>query len=168
MKNVILALIFTFPIYSYAQSGKAIINNFQSSNYGQTNRIESFIYLSNISVSSTTVRITFYDKNGSVVTDGDDSSFAGLLRAENVSSYSDNNSEYSLQFVLGSNKSTRVSIMNPINTDIYGYAVVEWMKEDAQVQSLASYSLIGHSYGYRVYNGSTGYYSIPINNGEPF
>lgn len=162
-----LLLVSSISITAFAQTGKATINHFQSSYHNSTSRMESYIYLTNISASSTNVKITLYNKNGEILTDGDNNSVTGLLRADNVSAYSDNSSTYSMQFNLEENNSTRVSINNSSTTDIYGYAVVEWSKSENPGPSLASYSLIGHANSYRVYNG-TGYFSVPINNGNPF
>lgn len=167
MKNTLIGLCLFMSISVFAQTGKATINHYQSSYHNSTSRLESHVHLSNISDSMTTVKITFYDKTGNVLTDSDNNSTTGLLRADNISAYSDSSSSYSVQFNLDANNSTRVSIHNALTSDLYGYAVVEWSKPESTAPSLGAYSLIGHTYNYRVYNG-TGYYSVPVNNGNPF
>jgi hypothetical protein len=150
---------------AFAQSGSATVSHLQSSFHNSSSRMESFIHLTNTSETDTEVTIKIYNQSGNVVSDVDNDSNAGLLRASNISNYSDVNSSYSVKFTIAPKHSTRVSLMNPSTAEILGYAVIEWKKESTT--EVVNTSLIGHAINYRIYNG-TGYYSVPINDGRKF
>ncbi|OBP14412.1 hypothetical protein A5320_11590 [Rheinheimera sp. SA_1] len=164
MKKFITLLLVIATFGVSAESGSSLVSHIYSVRTTSSNYAWNFIYLTNITDTNVRVSISMYREDGTLISDVDNNSSAGLLKASNVTAYNDVDLNNSMSFTLDPKVTTRVWLDNPSSTEIIGYALVKWVKDGIPMQSEA---LIGHAVAYRAYNG-VGYYSVPINDGKPF
>jgi len=170
MKKLFTSALIAASFYATADSGSAVVSHIYGFQASASNYADTFIYLTNIAKSDVRVTVSLYRDDGSLISDTDNNSISGLLKASNVTSYSDSNTTSSMSFSLAPDVSTKVWLDTPSN-EIYGYAVVEWSTNNESTSIRNVNSLVGHTVVYRVYNGTgngVGYYSVPINDGKPF
>ncbi|HAS87784.1 MAG TPA: hypothetical protein DCS48_00510 [Desulfovibrio sp.] len=132
---------------AFAGSGKAIMPHWLAQHNGHQNIQSSLIFISNITQHDLTVKITVYNKDGSVKIQG--------LEFDN---FQNNNTE------IGAGKSVeyRIKWDQISNKSSFGYAVIEWENKnyDDDVVGLVAW-------GRWAETGSKGY-AVEINNGQPF
>lgn len=163
MKRSILLLVSIFLVLllattGFAKSGSGVIPHLLRN--GTAGRI--FLYVSNITSSTVTVTITFFDSSGSVITeDADNDCFA-----YNVSNYDDSVTGASISFDLGGNDTghIRLQLANAQDPPDYGYGIIKWEQD-----SNARFALIAHcAMSYDNNAGDFSDYAVQINNGLPF
>lgn len=144
----------------FANSGSAVIPYFRSFYISGTNYWTSRFYISNITASDITVKVSYYDKNGTLVQDGDDSTSNGALREGlgTVTSWDDNPTNASVSFTLGGNDTCEV-YFGP-STPASGYALIEWSQSTNATVGLVA--VMEHEQ----YNSN--YELTLVNNGLPF
>lgn len=150
LKSIITIFILSIsPYTASAGQGKAIVSHWYAFNNGTGNYQNSNFFISNITHHNLAVKITLYNKDGTIYSSG--------LTYNN---FQNNNTE------IGAGQSVNFKITAGVSpTDVYGYAVIEWwnLGTDDDVVGLiawADWSDLTPSY-------PTGY-SIQINNGNPF
>ena len=166
LKPLVLLSCVLSSTFAMANSGKAIVNHFYADTAASNNQTDGLLYITNVAAEAVTVKVTIYDENGKVVSDLDNSAAGGIIKATNASNFSDSSS-YSAKFNLAANATSRVWLDAKVYPGITGYAVIEWEKQ-AGSQSVLSNALISHALMYRVYGSNVGYYSVQVNNGNPF
>lgn len=127
---------------TFAGSGKAILPHWGSNTTSQA----TFVHLSNITDNNVSVKITIYDKDGTV------------LAPSTYTNFSNGDSE------IAAKSSAYISIRS--SSWDYGFALIEWENLADHDNAIA---LVGHAY--RVdHNTSTARSNsaIPLNNGLPF
>ena len=122
--------------------------------------------LANITDDPVDVTITFYNYDGTLITD-DGSRSTGLFKcptdaAVTVTNYSDSNSDSSIAFTLGAHDLCSFTMGNDYLYSKRGYGVIQWTQENSSVAN----ALIGWSLLVRAnpYDRTT----MAINNGMPF
>lgn len=150
----------------FAGSGEARLNHFFSATYSTrtANQVDTFLYVTNISSDSVIVTITLYNDAGVLISDSDDSPTAGKLQASNATNYSDATGLYSMKFTLAPNATSLVWVDNPSSLADYGYGEIKWWNGGPD----PSEALIAHAVMYRSFSGNVGYYTVQVNDGNPF
>ena len=97
----------------------------------------TWVVLTNTSSASVSVTIRFLQQDGSVLTDTDNSSAAGVVRALNVSNYSDTTAGVTATFDIAAGQSAECGFF-PGSTK-FGWGMVEWV----QGSSGAAVALLG-------------------------
>jgi hypothetical protein len=163
---IITLLVFASITPVFAGQGKAIIPHYVS-NYtsAQSYRVP-FTYITNITNSTITVTLTFYDNTGNVITDGDGSSATGVIMGSGLTT------NYN-ESVTGASVSFDIPAHNTVNVQLrcsswqHGYGTIEWSQNSQELHGLVAYCFnsmysLGISSAYKVER------YIPINNGMPF
>lgn len=162
---IICLLLSLFSVPAFASSyqtahGSAFANFCQCTTINTT-----WIYLSNITDDPVDVTITFYNNDGTLITD-DGSASTGLLKCSSggaiISNYSDNNSDSSITFTMDGHNTCNLSFGDS-STSKSGYGVIQWTQENSSVST----ALVGSS----VWIRSDSLYArtaLLINGGMPF
>ena len=153
------------PAVVTAASGKAFVPTYFAQDASGTSGDDYlFVSISNISHADVNVTVKFFDKNGIIITDGDNSPSSGSIQGQNVGvNWNDNPDNASLVFVLSPRNTERVQLFTP--TKNIGYGLIEW-----QQNGEVPVSIVAHAY--YMYYKSGAYmisnFSIPVNGGMPF
>lgn len=150
---VLTVLIFCVCIPAFASSGKAIVPPFDARYIGSSAYYGEQFFVTNITSNPITVKITVFNKSGSIVT-------TGLSGTSNLTNFTVNPGDCSVSFSLDAN-ATGYVVYSPTTLD-WGYATIAWSQD-----SSVPYGLIAD-----VKEGLTasGYTSrtLSVNNGMPF
>jgi len=168
MKKILLCLVVMVCLLgvagtAFGNSGGANIAPFSTGVNNGANYYD-YILISNITNSDVTVTITLYFSDGTIIKDIDNNASTGILRATNVSSYSDNLASASQTFTLGAHQTSNMSLIN--NSSLtYVYGRIEWSQDNSTTNSLlcngyTSYWLTGAP--------TTTFLPIIVNGGLPF
>lgn len=124
-------------------SGKAFIPSF----YTSTNSAESY-YVSNITDYPIEVIVTFYNNDGTIVTD-DNNSGAGRIKAvlSTIENYSEVTPDTSLTFTLAAHKTVIFQLPNTTTT-YFGYGTIEWKQNGTTIHGLIATKKQGTVAGY--------------------
>ena len=163
---LVLAVFAFAPDVALAGSGSAIVPFWQSQFVGQLNRSQTVLWLTNVTGQRVNVSVTFYDRQGNIVTETDvvGDPVDGVFRALNADlNYDEAPQGASVAFTLLGRNSANLSINTPFE---FGYAVVEWRKNNSDDPvALVGYALVD------VFNDPLSRHlgqSIPVNQGLPF
>ena len=147
-------------------SGKAIIPHITWGYTTNTHRSYSEVNVSNIGETNVTIVVSFYNADGTLLTDGDDSTTSGLFLVKGtVTNYDESPSTgESLEFVLGANMTASIKI-EPMSASSYerGYGRIEWYKDGHALRSL-----IAHGQYVTYYDDRISMQGVVINKGKSF
>lgn len=138
-------------------TGKAVIPWF-ASNVDQM----SWYSVSNITDSPIDVIITFYESEGSLLIDDNNSTTGRITGTAELLNYNDRNTDSTLTFKLNPH-STGKFYAYFTNEVEYGYGIIQWKQGGNALQGLV---VNGETYTNRTGEESRGH--IPVNNGLPF
>lgn len=140
---------------TYGKSGSAVIPSFWNQYFSASNKKWTVILVSNITDEPIAVKLTFFSKDGSILTTG--------ITSENVSNFTTSVTNASCSFDL-TGKTTGNIVIDTSSLN-YGFGLIEWSQDSNTV-----YGLVAHGAQTHMISTSTGYnrYAIPINNGLPF
>lgn len=145
---MVIGLLFSLGNAVFGNSGSADIPFYGASTTGA----QTAINISNISISTISVKVTLYKNDGTILKDiGTD-----YIQGHNLSNFSDNLDSCSVSFILAANNSGYILIKS---ADTYGYGLIEWTQDSKINRGLLAYG--NYIYG-------DGRFAIPINNGLPF
>lgn len=151
---LLTVLIYCISIPAFAASGKAIVPPGDFRYFSASLNYNHMYFVSNITNSPITVKITIFGKSGSVIT-------TGISGSSNVTNFTVNPGDCSVSFDLDANATGYVTY-SP-TTQEWGYATIEWSQD-----SSAPYGLIADVK--EGLTGTTGYgiRTLAVNNGMPF
>jgi len=156
-----------FSGYSLANSGKAIISHIEAFSAAPgDNQTDTLFYITNIASESVTVKVTIYNETGDVVSDGDNSLSNGIIKAENVTNYTEGTT-YTANYDVAANATSRLWLDVDYGDWIRGYAIIEWEKSK-ESSSILPNALVANVLMYRSFNKNVGYYIIQANHGDAF
>jgi len=131
-------------------SGSAFIPNYYCSQLGEI----TCIFISNITNSDISVKVTLFKNDGTILT-----GYTSCLGFFN--NFKNNLTDCSASFTLGPNKSGYLIIGIPVASN--GYGIIQWNQNSNNVKGL-----VAHGQYFFDSNGIRERYSIPINAGLPF
>lgn len=145
-------------------TGKAIINH-----YGVGNTGTDWFFVTNITDNPINVIITFYEDDGTFLTD-DGSSTSGLIteskkgvsNTSKLLNYSDKNSNSSLTFTLNAHVTGLINISDNSKLE-NGYDVIQWTQKSSAIQGLTAECISLCTDGSKIER-----YPLSSNNGSPF
>jgi len=139
-----------------ANTGRAIIPPTGFSYFTSSSYVQPQLFISNITNNSISITITFYDKNGAILT--------GVVSGLNLNNLNSSPGNASISFDLAANATGYVFLnLNSASTN-FGYGIIGWTQN-----STAVYGLVANGSNVWYNNGRwINSYSIPINNGLPF
>jgi len=112
-------------------TGKAVMPFYYEAANGYVN-----YYISNITDAPIDVIITYYNSDGTLATD-DNNSSTGRIKALNcvIDNYSEVTADTSLTFTLGAHKTIMYQLA-ATTTTYYGYGVIQWKQSGTALQGL--------------------------------
>ena len=163
--GLLIAVLAMAPTLAMAGSGSASVPHWRGQSSGALNRVQTAVYVSNISTRNINITMTFLGLAGDIVLDGDGSTATGVFRATNADlNYSESPNNASVSFTLPP-RNTAVITINPVIADM-GHAIIEWNK----TASIDPVALVGHAVvdTFDTSNGAFHSQSVTVNNGKPF
>jgi len=157
---LILLLCGSASATSFETRGSAVVNSMRARYYNSISYVVSHLWITNITGSDVTCRVSFYDHAGNDVT-----SYCKVLSGSESSADHVTISTGTGTFELPAGQSRFVSLgLSNTNRNIQGYAVIEWSSADSLVRK----PLIAVGSCYTRSGDRAGYMTIPINGGQPF
>lgn len=159
-------LLFTACITSiaFAGSGSAVVPMFYVITNANGSQAHPWLYMTNITDDDITVTVTYYDRLGTILSDGEDSQTAGLIRGVNLNNYDGSLAGASATFTISPNNQGIIylqpAVGDPSRT---GSALIEWSQD-----SNARVGLIAHQLTFTSDPNGPARYSVCVNGGLPF
>ena len=168
MKKLISLFVFLFTIcltnIALAGSGSAVVPMFYVITSSNGSQASPWIYMTNITSDDITVTVTYYDRSGTILSDGEDSQTAGLVRGVNLNNYDGSLTGASATFTISPNNQGIIYLQNAVSDPSRtGSAIIEWTQDsDARI------GLIAHQLTFTSDPNGPARYSVCINGGLPF
>ncbi len=160
MRSLLLLsiLLACFTHKAYAANGSALIPHFTSYSSGS---FESYFYLSNITNQEVEVSVTFFNNQGTLITDNNAIN-SGHIRAYNVIDYVEPASGKTATFKIPPRGTATIRVMSSLNTE--GYGKIRWEQADSERRR----AMLAFGKFFRNAAGLEHSASITINNGRSF
>lgn len=169
-KNLIIfsvCLTMIFPSLVYAKSGSAILPAVEAYYISSQQYSRYMMFISNITDEDIDVTLTFYNDDGSIYQDGDDSKTAGEFQTSKgtVTNWDDNPTGASVTFTLAGRDTTILEFRGDDPNRFRGHGIIEWSQDSDELQGL----VVGANYEFWQNSFQTWVDDYEyINNGLPF
>ena len=165
MRQLFVVVLIFLATPLYAGQGSAVLPFYRSYLVDSNNASSCMFYMSNVTDETIDVKVTLYNKTGSVIVDETSSSItSGRFRGGNVTNWNDNPSDGSITFSLQAENTGFIYIGT--ESSEYGFGKIEWTSSGSSV-----YGMVAHGF-YTEYKNETivikSRFSIPVQNGLPF
>ncbi|KAB1440355.1 hypothetical protein [Pseudodesulfovibrio senegalensis] len=157
---LLLSLCSVSSVAAFETRGSAFVPCMSASYSNSSVLVRSYIYLTNITGSDVTCRVTFRDHAGDDVTSYS-SVYSGNASGNSAVTIATVNGTFTLP--AGETRYLRLSISDTSRL-IIGQATIEWASDDPNLRK----AIIAYGKRHGVHNDRGTLASIPINNGQPF